>query len=812
MNAEELTAELTLEEQASLTAGGDVWRLAPIERLGIGRFKMSDGPSGVRGGQFGTRRSLSFPCGMAAGATWDLDLIRRYGEAVAAEARSKGVHLVLGPTVCIPRTPLGGRTFESFAEDPFLSARVTAAYVAAVQAGGVGCCVKHFACNDQEHERMTISAEVDERTLREVHLPSFEAAVTEAGAWAVMSAYNRLNGTYCGEHPELLGRILKDEWGFDGVVVSDWFGTHSTVDATTAGLDIEMPGPAQHLGPNLAEAVKHGEVDAEVVREHAIRIARLMERTGLLDGRVDDAEQEDDDPDRRALARELAAAGTVLLRNNGGLLPLVSGTDGVRRIAVIGPNARTMQTGGGGSSVVVPFRHPDLVEELRDRLPGVEIVYEEGCRLTKEGSLPVLDVRLLDGGFHTQYWPNTTYDGEPAATETIGRAEYIALGDPTPGVAIDNYSLRSTARFRPDADGTWTLGLTSIGPSRLLLDGTAVIDNTRPQRGKSFFGLGSTTVTAAVDLSAGSDHELVVELSSSPAPINAFRVDADRPAVADARERAVAAARDADAVVLVVGSNPHWETEGADRAGLALVGDQADLARDVVGANPRTVVVVNAGAPVDLAPADGADALMMLWYPGEEGSVALADMLAGVAEPSGRLPITFPRHIADVAAHRDPSWYPGTDGKVTYGEGVFVGYRHFDANDVEPAFAFGHGLGYSSFELGAVTIDGDGTDRTATTTVTNTGSRRGAEVVQVYVAPAQVTLPAGVDRPAKELKGFAKVTLDPGDSAEVRVALDRRSFARWDADAHRWVVDPGEYDVLVGVSSRDIRQQARITV
>ncbi|HVX18485.1 MAG TPA: glycoside hydrolase family 3 C-terminal domain-containing protein [Acidimicrobiales bacterium] len=808
MNAEELEAELTPEEKASLTAGGDVWRLPPIERLGIGRLKMSDGPSGVRGGQFGTRRSLSFPCGMAAGSTWDLDLIRRYGEAVADEAISKGVHLVLGPTVCIPRTPLGGRTFESFAEDPYLSARVTAAYVAAVQAGGVGCCVKHFACNDQEHERMTISAEVDERTLREVHLPSFEAAVVEAGAWAVMSAYNRLNGTFCGEHPELLGGILKDEWGFDGVVVSDWFGTHSTVEASTAGLDIEMPGPPQYLGPNLAEAVKQGSVDTGVVDEHASRIARLMERTGLLAGRVVDDEREDDDPQRRALARELAAAGTVLLRNDG-LLPLAG--DGLRRVAVIGPNARALQTGGGGSSVVVPFRHQDLVDELRDRLPGVEVVHEEGCRLTKDGTLPTLDMRLIEGGFRTEYWPNTTHEGEPLAAEALGRAEYIALGDPAPGVGIDNFSLRSTTTFRPDTDGTWTLGLASVGPSRLLLDGEVVIDNTRPERAKSFFGMGSTTVTAEVELSAGTAHELSVELTSSPAPVNGFRVDADRPAVPDALGRAVAAARDADAVVLVVGSNPHWETEGVDRKGLALVGEQAELVRAVVAANPHTAVVVNAGAPVDVAPAEGAASLMMLWYPGEEGPAALAEMLVGTAEPSGRLPITFPHRIDDVASHTDPTWYPGAGGKVRYGEGVFVGYRHFDANGVEPAFAFGHGTGYSTFDIGDLRVDGSGTDRTVALRVTNTGERRGAEVVQVYVAAAGTDAPAGIDRPAKELKGFAKVVLDPGESTDVRVALDHRSFARWDVDSHDWVADSGTYDVLVGVSSRDIRQQTSIT-
>ena len=366
---ERLVGAMTLDEKASLTAGADMWYLPPVERLGIPSLKVSDGPSGVRGDSLIGRRSLSIPCGMSVGSTWNPDLVRRLGDVLAAEARSKNVHVLLGPTVCIVRTPLAGRTFESFSEDPLLTARIAGAYVEGVQAGGVACCIKHFACNDQEHERMTISAEVDERALREIHLVAFEHAVQEAGVWSVMTAYNKVNGIYCGEQPDLIGGVLRREWGFDGLVMSDWFGTHSTVPAALAGLDLEMPGPSAWLGPTLAAAVRNGDVDESVVDGQVRNVLRLMGRVGLLDGggaTVDHvSERQDDDPGRRAVAREVAAEGTVLLVNDG-LLPLNPATSDVSRVAVIGPNAAALAM-GGGSSEVTPHRRRRVADALAER-------------------------------------------------------------------------------------------------------------------------------------------------------------------------------------------------------------------------------------------------------------------------------------------------------------------------------------------------------------------------------------------------------------------------------------------------------------
>jgi beta-glucosidase len=795
---DEILVDLSLEEKSSLTAGEDVWHLPSIERLGIGSLKMSDGPSGVRGARLGTRRSLSFACGSAAGATWDTELMERYGAALAEEAQSKSVHLLLGPTICIPRTPLGGRTFESFSEDPLLTARLAVAYVRGVQANGVGCCVKHFACNDQETERMTISADVDERSLREIHLPAFEAAVVEAGAWAVMSAYNRLNGVYCGEHRDLLTGILKTDWTFDGVVVSDWFGTHSTEAATVNGLDIEMPGPARFLGAKLGAAVRDGDIDVAVLDEHALRVLRLLERCGLLSPPPPEVELEDDNPGRRLLARELAEAATVLLQNNGAL-PLTS--DASQTVALIGPNALRLEVGGGGSSGVTPLRSPTLRDELQQLLPEASIVYEEGCRISKGAAQ--LDSWLLVDGFVLEFFPNRDLEGEPLGTDHLHRGEWVTLGDPTDGVSLANFSVRASATFLPDVSGVWRVAIANTGKMKLLIDGVVVVDNLEPVRGESFYTLGSTIVESPFDFVAGQPYELALEFHSGTTPLAGFQLLAERPSATSARESAVRAAAAADVAIVVVGSNRQWETEGSDRENLRLVGDQDSLIEEIARVNDRTVVVVNAGAPVEMPWIESVAAVVLVWYPGEEGAAALARVLTGLAEPGGRLPLTMPRREQDGAAN---GWFPGHDGVVTYGEQTLVGYRHFDAHGIEPLFCFGHGLSYGEFEFEAPTVRVEGRTVGLSLRVTNRGSRRGTEIVQVYVGDRE----SSVVRATKELKAFAKVALEPGASQRVELTLDERSFAFWDTDQHDWKVEPGQFDLFVGRSSRDVRHTVTV--
>lgn len=818
---ERLVGAMTLDEKASLTAGADMWYLPPIERLGIPSLKVSDGPSGVRGDSLIGRRSLSIPCGTSVGSTWNPDLVRRLGDVLAAEARSKNVHVLLGPTVCIVRTPLAGRTFESFSEDPLLTARIAGAYVEGVQAGGVGCCIKHFACNDQEHERMTISAEVDERTLREIHLVAFEHAVQEAGVWSVMTAYNKVNGIYSGEQPDLIGGVLRREWGFDGLVMSDWFGTHSTVPAALAGLDLEMPGPSAWLGPTLAAAVRDGDIDESVVDGQVRNVLRLMGRVGLLDGAdaegVDATnsggtlarsdEQQDDDPGRRAVARAVAAEGTVLLVNNG-LLPLDAAGPAVSRVAVIGPNAAALAM-GGGSSEVTPHRRRRVADALAERLPGAVVTSEIGCRLDR--GLPSIDLRLLsDETVDVAYFDNADRAGTPVATDQAHTARVIWIGSPRPGLAVGAYSVRLSTTFTPDVAGAWRLGLESAGRAVLRVDGEVVVDNSEPTKGPGFYGAGSAPVEVTLDLAAGHSYELEVDVwpRSTSSPIMGARIGASPPDTGDEFERAVASAAEADVAVVVVGSNGQWESEGHDRPDLSLPGRQRELVEAVLAVNPRTVVVVNAGSPVDMPWASDAGAVLMTWYPGEEGADALADILVGASEPSGRLPVTFPARVEDGPAGLgvEGERYPGVEGRVVYGEGVLVGYRFYETTRLAPAFPFGFGLSYGDIVFDEVDVDSDGSG--VRVTLLNRGARRGTEVVQVYVrAPESL-----VRRPDRELAGFAKATIDPGCRETVEVALGPDAFRYWDIEAHSWRTDPGRYEVLVGASSRDIRASAFVTL
>ncbi len=810
---ERLIGAMTLDEKGSLTAGASMWYLPPVERLGIPALKVSDGPSGVRGDSLLGRRSLSVPCGMAIGSTWNPDLVSDLGDVLAAEARSKGVHVLLGPTVCIVRTPLAGRTFESFSEDPLLTARIAVAYVEGVQAGGVACCIKHFACNDQEHDRMTISAEVEERPLREIHLVAFEQAVREAGVWSVMTAYNKVNGIYCSEQADLIGGVLRGEWGFDGLVVSDWFGTHATEAAAQAGLDLEMPGPSAWLGPTLAAAVRDGFVDESVVDGQVRHVLRLMGRVGILGGTTaaaadDGEEREEDDPGRRAVARRVAVEGTVLLVNDG-LLPL--DPEGVASVAVIGPNAGQLAM-GGGSSEVTPHRRRGVAEALAERLPDASIFSEVGCRIDL-GTAPI-DLRLLtstagDESLVVEYFNNPVLAGDPVATDVAHTARVLWIGTPQPELAVGRFSVRVSGTFTPDVAGAWQLGLESAGRAVLRLDGEIVVDNSEPSRGSSFYGAGSEPVDVTIDLAAGHSYELAVEVwpRSSSSPILGARIGASRPDTGDEFERAVRAAAEADVAVVVVGSNGQWESEGHDRPDLSLPGRQRELVEAVLEVNPRTVVVVNVGSPVEMPWAERAGAVLMTWYPGEEGADALADMVVGLAEPSGRLPVTFPASVEDGPAGLgvEGDRYPGIEGRVVYGEGVLVGYRFYETTRLAPLFPFGFGLSYGDIVFDSVLVDADGSG--VSVTLVNDGTRRGTEVVQVYVrAPESL-----VRRPDRELAGFAKVAVDPGGRETVRVELGAAAYRYWDVDTHAWRSDPGRYEVLVGASSRDIRSSVEVT-
>jgi beta-glucosidase len=810
-------ARLGLDEKVSLLAGLDGWRTVPVPRVDIPSIKMSDGPNGARGNAEGRVTAACFPVGTALAASWNVDLLAEVGQALAAEAKTKGAQVLLGPTVNLHRSPLAGRNFECYSEDPYLSARLAVAYITGLQSQGVGACVKHLVANDSEFERMTISSEVAERPLRELYLVPFEAAVTEAGPWMVMAAYNRINGTYACENDGLLIDLLKHEWGFDGAVVSDWGAVHATVAAALGGCDLEMPGPARHFGDQLVVAVRDGSVGESLIDDKVRRVLRTIWRAGRLDRPDDIDETAVDLPEHRRLARRAATEGMVLLKNepvaversaplpSSPMLPLRTGP-ALRTLAVIGPNARVGVCQGGGSSVVRPHYIVHPLEAIIERAgEDMAVVYSPGCPIDRyrpepdPGWFVPLDA---DGrGLRIDYFDSEDLSGAVVATRLV-RSVSWAWWQPPPEVTDGTrFSSRWTGTFVAPTAGAWSVGVASLGRARVFVDGEERIDNwSEPVPGEIFFGAGSSEVTAAVDLEAGRRYDLRVEYSRGPerGPA-AIHFGMTPPPADDPIDAAAAVARDADAVVLVVGTNSDWETEGSDRPSMRLPGRQDELIARVTAANARTAVVLNVGGPVEMPWAEAVPAIVQVWFPGQEFGHALADVVFGDAEPGGRLPTTFPVRYEDHPALFN---YPGEDGRVVYGEGLFVGYRGYDRRRCEPRFAFGHGLSYTSFSYGPVSVDDeDAATVYARVEVTNIGERTGHEVVQLYVRP-----PGGrLVRPDQELKGWAKVMLAPGESRTVTLPLGARSFAAYDPAMRGWVAEAGPYEVAVGSSSRDIR-------
>ena len=796
---------LTLEEKAALTGGADIWHTVAVERAAVPSLRMTDGPSGARGDRYTGGTSTCVPCGSALASTWNRELVGRIGRLLGDEARAKGAQLLLAPTVNIHRHPLAGRNFECFSEDPYLTTELAVAYIEGVQSRGVGCAVKHFVANDQEHERMEISAEVDERTLREIYLPPFEAAVQRAGVWAVMSAYNRLHGVHCSQNAELLQDVLRRDWGFDGLVVSDWFGTHSP-DAVGAGLDVEMPGPPRFLGEALADRVQRGEVDEAAVDRAAGAVLQLIDRTSA----TDPADLDPGEPPV-VLARLAAREAIVVLRNEADVLPLDAGPNRLTSLAVLGPKAERPDFQGGGSAHVDPPHVASPLTGLTDRA-GADVVvrHEAGVPTRPRDVLATQDLRVPGTpyrGVTLEYFDGDDLTGTRVHGEIVPRLRLFWLGTPAPGLAPgEPFAVRASADFVPDRSGGWQFGLTNAGRARVRLDGKLLVDNMAPEPGPTFFGRGSTEVTGSAELTAGKTYLLEAELYVVPrgdAWASGLALAAEPPADEQALARAVEAARESDVAVVVVGTEVA-DSEGGDRRHMDLPDAQNALVQAVAAVNPRTVVVLDTGSPVALPWVDDVAAVVQLWYTGQALGKALADVLFGDVDASGRLPTTFPRRLEDAPAF---ATYPGHDGRAPYDEGLFVGYRHYDALAVEPLFPFGHGLSYTRFTYGDLVDESDADGTQVRVDVTNVGERPGREVVQLYVHP--VVSP--VERPEQELKEFAAVDLAPGETTTVRFTLPDRAFAHWDVDRHDWVVAPGDYEVRVGSSSRAVRTTATVT-
>lgn len=604
---EHLLTQMSMPEKVSLLSGASMWETPAITRLGIPAFRVSDGPNGARGSQGfvgGDVTSAAFPVGIALAATWDPDRISEIGAALAEEAQDKGARLLLGPTVNIHRSPLNGRNFECFSEDPYLSARIAVGYIRGLQSQGVGATVKHFILNDSEFERNSISVEADERTLREIYLPPFYAAVREAGTWALMSSYNRIDGVYASENPAILRDILKEEWRFDGLVVSDWFGTPSTVGAINAGLDLEMPGPPRWRGEKLVVAVESGEVSMATLDDSTRRLLRTMMRTGTFDQRADQQgdlpetapERGVDRPKHRQLIRRTGAESIVLLRNDRQLLPLNAAS--LQKIAVIGPNARTAQIMGGGSAQVNAHYAISPWEALQNRLgERVELAFAQGA--TNHKRLPAVPGELLRQGVYTlAFYDNPALQGTAVHTATSPGSEQIWFGPPAPGINRPEFSVRMTATFTPTESGLHSFSLTSAGLSRLSIDGSLLIDNWDAwESGDYFFGFGSSERRETIQLEVNRAYELTVEYSQQGrSPLRAVRIGYLPPVDPDAISRAASLAAAADVALVFVGLTGEWDSEGQDRPGLELPGAQDELVAAIAAANPRTIVVLQSGA------------------------------------------------------------------------------------------------------------------------------------------------------------------------------------------------------------------------
>ncbi|WP_329458045.1 beta-glucosidase [Streptomyces sp. NBC_01497] len=810
-SVETALAKLDLDAKTRLLAGQDQWSLPEMPEIELPSLVMSDGPVGVRGVRWTPEDpSVALPSPTALAASWDPELARRAGRLLAQEARRKGVHVLLAPTVNLHRSPLGGRHFESYSEDPYLTGEIGTGYVRGVQDGGVGTTVKHFVANDAETDRFTVNNVVAPRTLRELYLAPFEAIVKNARPWGVMAAYNTVNGSSMTEHRYLQQTVLRGEWGFDGFIVSDWLAARSTVGDILGGLDVAMPGPRTVYGEQLAAAVRAGEV-AESAVDGAVRnVLRLAARVGILPGAPAVVTEPPAPVDGEALTREIARRSFVLVRNEArdGHPALPIGTARTPRIALIGASARDARILGGGSATVFPAAVVTPLDGLTAALPEGSLTYTIGAD-------PNTELALAAEGFDLRATARSA-DGRVLATVELpnGRVQWVGSDLPD-GVSYDDLdSVEITGTFTARDTGDHAFGTRGLGGFTLAVDGEVLFDGYQ-DRGESsdpfeaFFG--AQTERGRVRLAAGQSVDIslrdtVYKITDAPMKAIGFSLlhlgpqhDPDE-LIAEAALAAAAA----DTVVVVVGTTERVESEGFDRKDLRLPGRQDDLVRAVAAANPYTVVVVNSGSPVEMPWREDVAAVLLSWFPGQQGGAALAEVLLGAEEPGGRLPTTWPVALADAPVTDTTP----TDGELHYEEGVFIGYRAWEKAGSVPAYPFGHGLGYT--EWGYETLDATPTE--VRVRLRNAGARPGREVVQLYAVPGTGQDPAAPERPARWLAGFASVEAAPGETVEVSVPLRRRAFEIWDEGTDSWSLIEGRYEIQAAHSLTDVRLSAPLTV
>jgi beta-glucosidase len=799
---EAILGQMTLEEKVDLIGGVDFFFVRGVERLGVPRLKMADGPIGVR--NWGPATAMAAGVGLAA--TWNPALAERVGAEIGRDARAKGVHFLLGPGLNIYRAPMNGRNFEYFGEDPLLAARMAVGYIKGVQAQGVSATAKHFMGNNSELDRHHTDAVIDERTMREIYLPAFEAAVKDAHVGALMCSYNLTNGVHMSQNGYLNTDVAKKEWGFGGVLMSDWDATYDGVAAANGGLDLEMPSGLFMNRETLLPAIQQGKVSVATIDDKVRRILRTAILFGWPFHDQTDLTIPRYNMQARKVALEAAREAMVLLKNDGPLLPLNQAS--IHTLAVVGPLAHPAVPVGGGSARVEPFTAVSFLEGLT--LPaqtGLDTYYHRG--------LPTLDELVLatelsteatggEPGLRAEVYDNPDLSGTPVATRVERRLGFRPERGPggTPGRRPS--STRWSGYFTPTSEGAYVFivqGPGEAGRHRLFVDDKLVIDCWNDVR--------SLVETVNLPLTA-SPHKVVIEQRPGrgfgPSPLRIAIARQDSLVAPEAK----ALAAKADVVVVTVGFDSVSESEGGDRT-FRLPFGQDDLIQAMAAANKNVIVVITAGGGVDMNDwLERVPAMIQAWYPGQEGGTALKDIVFGIANPSGRLPVTFERRFQDNPVHDSYYPEPGTR-RVAYKEGVFVGYRGYEQNHTKPLFPFGFGLSYTIFKYSSLAITPEKTKDghvRVTFDVTNVGSRTGADVAQVYVAETHAKVP----RPPKELKSFERVSLAAGQTQRVTIELDRRSFSYYDAQAKQWRAAPGDFDVLVGRSSEQIELRGKVTL
>ena len=807
--AHAMLAKLSLEQKIELLGGEESMFTHPMPAIDLPRFKMSDASVGVR--TWGP--TTAYAGGVALAATWDPAFARKLGESLGKDARARSVNFLLGPGVNIARAPVGGRNFEYLSEDPYLNGALAAPYVEGVQSEGVVATVKHYALNNQEFDRHNASSDIDERTLREIYLPGFEAAVTKGHVDAVMNSYNLINGVHATQNPVLNLQILKGDWGFKGILMSDWDATYDGVAAANNGLDLEMPSPRFMNEQTLVPAVKDGRVKESTIDDKVLRLLRVELRYGFAKRPQFDPADSTYSVADRAVALQGALESITLLKNQGRLLPLDPAR--IKTIAIIGPDAWPAVPGGGGSSHATAFEPISTVTGIANLLgPNVHVLYSRGLPDIQD----VFRQTHWQGGVKIESFPNADFTGTP---RTASAGSIASMGSAMRGrpVAGAHYSTRYTAAFKADQAGPYVILATAPRSDtfKVLVDGKQQLQQTADE--------GEVRQSATIDLSAGQTVAVEADVIS-PFAASGFSLGmASEPGLVSADAKQFASI--ADAVVVCAGFDAVTEGEGHDRT-FKLPWGQDALIEAMAAANPHTIVTLTGGGGMETAPwLDKVPVLLHTWYPGQEGGTAVAEVLFGKHDPEGRLPVTFDRSWPDSASY---GWYypkgPDTtlhattpDGKpidysiaqIQYGDKLMVGYRYWTTMHKQPLFPFGFGLSYTTFRfsnLRAPSSASRGGEVQVSFDVTNTGKVEGAEVAQVYVSDPS----AKVERPERELKGFEKVRLSPGETKHVTLTLDARSFSYWDESTHKWTIDPGKFVIRVGDSSEDTPLEASLTM